>query len=741
MKLSVVIAAYNERENVVPLMERLRRTLEGIGADWELLFVVEGTDGTREAIEEIARDLPRVKVLYRAEPSGLGAAFRRGFAALRADADVVLTMDADQSHEPETIPALLAGLETPGVDIVVGSRFVHGGSVTGIPLWKRALSTSMNAGMRFLWGLKARDKTSGFRVYRAEVLRNLSFRNDNFAFMPELLIDATRKGYSILEVPIHFANRGHGVSKMHILTTSRSYLSLLRSRWDGWSLFALFALLGGIGLRTAYTYPVHRYLADADSLLSGMRAFYILHGHTPVFYSGVRIGALECYVHAIVFSVFGASRETITVAPFLSGVLALIVFFFLARRLVGRQAACFALVFFGFPSASYLLWTYMPNAYPETVLLGLATLWAAAECREHPESSVLPAVFGITAGLAFWNSIQTLACIVPGSLLLWQSRRGRGGALRAFGLAAGAFAVGAAPWIAYNILIPFGSFRSNFAARPVAGAASIASNVKRFALARLPDLIVTGDPQFGEPLRGGWQAAAAAVVYLLAAAALLFALRPIPEALRRGRTAARGIAPLWFTGILAAVFYVFSAAGSAPGPNARYVLFLFPLVACSMGLLFARLSLRSFHVALAAALCAVAFNVSTYYLLPTQPVREAMQRNAQSDARIVPFLEKHGVEIVIGDYWTVYPLNFLSAEHVIGVPTRRDHDHYNYEGRMVSGLQPWALMAWWPHELGRLVQRTGARGQSIEAAPGIYVFLPDDRISARDALDRVRRAP
>lgn len=741
MKLSVVIAAYNERENVVPLTERLRRTLDELAVDWELLFVVEGTDGTHEALETIAQEEPRVKVLYRTVPSGLGAAFRRGFAAARPDADFVVTMDADLNHQPEEIPALLAAREASGADIVVGSRFVRGSRVTGIPLWKRLLSGFMNAAMRFLWSLKTRDKTSGFRVYRGEVLRSLAFRNDDFAFLPEMLIDASRKGFSILETPIRFTVRVHGVSKMHIVKTSRSYLSLLRSRWDAWSLFALFALLGGIALRAVYTYPVHRYLADADSLLSGMRAFYILHGHTPAFYSGVRIGALECYVHAAVFSVFGASRATITVAPFASGVLTLLVFFFLARRLVGRQAACFALVLFGFPSASFLFWTYMPNSYPETVLFGLAALWAAAECREHPESSVLPAVFGLTAGLAFWNSIQTLACIVPGGLLLWQSRRGRSGALRAFGLAAGAFAVGAAPWIAYNILIPLGSFHSNFAARPIAGAAGIALNLKRFALVRLPDLIVTGDTELGEPPHGGRQAAAAAVVYLLAAAALLLALRPIPEALRRRRTTARGIAPLLFTGILATAFFVFSAAGSAPGPNARYVLFLFPLFAASMGLLFARLSLRSVPVAVAAVLCAATFNVSTYHFLPTHPRRESMQRAAQSDARLVPFLEQRGVAVVFGDYWTVYPLNFLSTERVIGVPTQRDHDHYNYERRIAAGPQRWALMAWWREDLARLVERTGARGQSIEAAPGTYVFLPDEGTSARDTLERLRQAP
>ena len=373
MKLSVVIAAYNERENVGTLTERLVRTLDGLGADWEIVYVVEGMDGTREALETIARDEPRVKILYRRRALRTR---RRVPARVRGGAPG-RGRRRDDGRRPQPPargdPGAARGtLEASGADIVVGSRFVHGSSVTGIPLWKRALSTSMNAAMRFLWGLKTRDKTSGFRVYRGDVLRSLAFRNDDFAFLPEMLIDASAKGYSIIEVPIRFTVRVHGVSKMHILKTSRSYLSLLRSRWDAWSLFALLALLGGIGLRVAYTFPVHRFPADGDALMTGIRAFRILEGHTPVFYSGVRIGALESYGHAALFALFGASRTTISITPLVSTCLMLLAFFFLARRLVGRRAACFALLVFAFPPASFLLWTYMPNGYPETVFLGLA---------------------------------------------------------------------------------------------------------------------------------------------------------------------------------------------------------------------------------------------------------------------------------------------------------------------------------------------------------------------------------
>lgn len=559
MKLSVVIAAYNERENVVPLTERLVRTLDGLGADWELLYVVEGTDGTREQLDAITRDAPRVKVLYRAEPSGLGAAFRRGFAAVRPDADLVITMDADLNHQPEEIPALLAALESSGADIVVGSRFVHGSSVTGIPLWKRALSTSMNAAMRFLWGLKTRDKTSGFRVYRARALRSLAFRNDNFAFLPEMLIDASRRGYSIVEAPIRFTVRVHGVSKMHILTTSRSYLSLLRSRWDGWSLFALLALAGGVALRAAVPLPV------SAAWPAGAAALVL-------------------------------------------GALFLLAFFFLARRLVGRQAACFALLGFAFPSPSFLSATSAPDGRPETALLGLASLWAAAESRERGRPAALPALAGLSGGLAFWLSPQALACVLPAAFLVWRSRRERGGGVRALALAAAGFALGSAAWLAS----PGGSRGAPPRAAFATPARDAGSNARRLALVALPDLIAPGAADAGgAPPAGGRRPAARALVALNVAAVLL-ALRRSPDALRRGRTVAQGLAPLALAGALAAALFVFSAAGGSPGPAAPSLLFVVPFLAACLGLLLARISLRSFLLALGLGLAVAAFGAASY---------------------------------------------------------------------------------------------------------------------------------
>jgi len=227
----VVIAAYDEEENVEPLTRRLAASLSSLaGWSWEIVYVVEGTDGTREILEGLAAEIPGLRILYQERPSGIGNAFRRGFAAVPPDADWVATLDADLNHQPEEIPRLLEAASRRGCDVLVGSRFLEASEVEGTPLWKRFLSGTINQLMRFLYGLRVKDKTSGFRVYRAEVLRGLEFESSAFAFLPEILIRAHRAGYVLGEEPIRFTYRQEGRSKMAIWGTTVSYLKLLRKQ-------------------------------------------------------------------------------------------------------------------------------------------------------------------------------------------------------------------------------------------------------------------------------------------------------------------------------------------------------------------------------------------------------------------------------------------------------------------------------------------------------------------------------
>lgn len=231
MRLAVVIAAYNERGNIEILDGRLVRALEGLReCQATIVYVVEGDDGTKEVLERVSRHSCPVRLLYQPTRTGLAHAFRRGFAAVPDETDFVVTMDADLNHQPEEIPRLLERAISSGADILVGSRFVGGARLEGMPLWKRVASRMVNNLMGAFGGLRVRDKTSGFRIYRLDALRSLRFVNPGFAFLPEILLDATASGLKIVEEPIHFVYRVRGTSKMNLWKTGASYLALAASR-------------------------------------------------------------------------------------------------------------------------------------------------------------------------------------------------------------------------------------------------------------------------------------------------------------------------------------------------------------------------------------------------------------------------------------------------------------------------------------------------------------------------------
>lgn len=230
MKITTVIAAYNEAECIGLLTSRLAATLDAMdGVRWELIYVIEGTDGTREIVQSLAASRPEIRIVYNPEPSGLGSAFRRGFGLIADDTDLVVTMDADLNHQPEEIPALVQALRERKADIVVGSRKVRGSLTDGAPLWKATLSDFVNRLMRRALGTPVADQTSGFRVYRYSSFRAISFENTGFAFLPEILIRAHALGFSIVEEPIHFIFREAGVSKMNLMATAWSYIFLFRA--------------------------------------------------------------------------------------------------------------------------------------------------------------------------------------------------------------------------------------------------------------------------------------------------------------------------------------------------------------------------------------------------------------------------------------------------------------------------------------------------------------------------------
>ena len=232
-QVTVVVPTYNEAGNLPELARRLF-ALEL--PNLRLLIVDDGSpDGTGEVAREVAaRYNGRLELVQRGSKLGLGTAYVAGFGrALEAGAGSVVEMDADLSHAPEYIPALLDGLAQ--AEVVVGSRYVPGGGVDqtwGLP--RRLLSSLGNSGIRLITGLEVKDATSGFKAFRGSVLEELDvsrFQCKGFAFQAEVAHACQRRGYKVAEYPIVFAGRAEGRSKMSLAILFEAVWRLLPLRW------------------------------------------------------------------------------------------------------------------------------------------------------------------------------------------------------------------------------------------------------------------------------------------------------------------------------------------------------------------------------------------------------------------------------------------------------------------------------------------------------------------------------
>jgi len=212
-RLLVVIPTYNERDNLEWIVGRVRAAVP----DADVLVVDDSSpDGTGELADKLADADDRVSVLHRSEKAGLGAAYLHGFrVALERGYDVVGEMDADGSHAPEQLPLLLDALTH--ADLVIGSRWVPGGSVVNWPLGRKVLSVGGNVYARVLLGIPLRDVTAGYRLFRRSTLESIdlgSVESAGYIFQTDLAFRTHRAGLRVVEVPIRFVERVRGESKM-----------------------------------------------------------------------------------------------------------------------------------------------------------------------------------------------------------------------------------------------------------------------------------------------------------------------------------------------------------------------------------------------------------------------------------------------------------------------------------------------------------------------------------------------
>ncbi|WP_114454190.1 polyprenol monophosphomannose synthase [Halopolyspora algeriensis] len=213
----VVIPTFNERDNLRPIVLRLRQAVPAA----HVLIVDDGSpDGTGALAEQLAARDGHVHVLHRREKAGLGAAYVAGFDwGRRRDYDVFVEMDADGSHAPEELPRMLSELARPeaDVDVVLGSRYVRGGRVVNWPRHRSWLSRGGNLYVKLALGAAVHDITGGFRAYRRAVLDRVklhSVASQGYCFQVDLAWRAIEAGFTVVEVPITFVERENGESKM-----------------------------------------------------------------------------------------------------------------------------------------------------------------------------------------------------------------------------------------------------------------------------------------------------------------------------------------------------------------------------------------------------------------------------------------------------------------------------------------------------------------------------------------------
>jgi len=213
----VTVATYNERENLPTLVEAIWSELP----EAEILVIDDNSpDGTGQWVDERASGEPRLHCLHRSGKLGLGSAIIAGMRyAVEHGYPYCLNMDADLSHDPRYLKALLAGMQQePPVDVMIGSRYAPGGGIRGWPWVRHFMSRGVNLYTRILLGLKPRDCSGAYRGYRTELLARVDFdrvRSRGYSFQEEILWRLKRQGARMAETPIVFENRREGQSKIN----------------------------------------------------------------------------------------------------------------------------------------------------------------------------------------------------------------------------------------------------------------------------------------------------------------------------------------------------------------------------------------------------------------------------------------------------------------------------------------------------------------------------------------------
>lgn len=229
MTIYCIVPAYNERENIRLLNDKLIRQFEKLNCRYRILYIIQGKDGSLDIVRKIKKVYPAIDFRYHAQPLGIGLAYLEGFKLVPKSFQFVLTLDADLNHDPSDLPKFIKTMIDHRADIVIGSRFIRGGKFADRRIWKRYISRGVNMFITRLFGFKVHDISSGYRLIKNNIIRQIIpyLRETGYPAYIEFILLAYKYGFKIEEVPITYASRIWGRSKMGISETLRHYIKFL----------------------------------------------------------------------------------------------------------------------------------------------------------------------------------------------------------------------------------------------------------------------------------------------------------------------------------------------------------------------------------------------------------------------------------------------------------------------------------------------------------------------------------
>lgn len=229
MNILILIPAYNEKGNLAKLISEIEQEFKKQKVKFKIFFVIQGDDGSKQLLDKLKQKKSYLDFIYYKKPLGIGKAYKIGYNHIDKSVTYVLTMDADLNHDIRDLPRFLKSIKEANSDLIIGSRFIKGGQFEDTRLWKKAASLATNKIVTAFLGLPLKDVSSGFRLIKAEVIKQIRNRLKcpGYPSYMEFVLLAHKNGFKVREIPITYHPRKWGRSKISSATTFIDYIRFL----------------------------------------------------------------------------------------------------------------------------------------------------------------------------------------------------------------------------------------------------------------------------------------------------------------------------------------------------------------------------------------------------------------------------------------------------------------------------------------------------------------------------------